>query len=67
MIDEQVSKTIEAQYQRSVQLLRDNRDKLDELASILLEKEVIFREDLVRIFGERPFDEEMPVNRDNSL
>mgnify|MGYP003616240661 CR=1 FL=1 len=66
-IDEQVSKTIEAQYQRSVQLLRDNRDKLDELAGILLEKEVIFREDLVRIFGERPFDEEIAVSRDNSL
>jgi cell division protease FtsH len=33
----------------------DNRDKLNQLAEILLQKEVIFREDLEKIFGKRPF------------
>ena len=36
-------------------MLSDNRDKLNKLAEILLLKEVIFREDLEKIFGKRPF------------
>lgn len=57
-IDEEVSKIIEGQYERAKELLRNNRDKLDRLAEKLLEKEVIFREDLVEIFGEREFEED---------
>lgn len=58
IIDEEVSKMIEIQYQRALDLLRNNKDKLDLLAKQLLEKEVIFKEDLVAIFGERPWDSE---------
>lgn len=58
IIDEEVSKIIETQYERAKQLLRDNRSKLDRLAEKLLEKEVIFREDLVEIFGERVFEDD---------
>jgi cell division protease FtsH len=36
--------------------LEDNKDKLNELAAILIEKEVIFKDDLETIFGKRPFD-----------
>ena len=56
VIDEEVSKMIEEQYQRALTLLSANRDKLEALANKLLEKEVIFKEDLVAIFGERPWD-----------
>ena len=59
VIDEEVSKMIEAQYQRALTILRDNKDKLDLLAKQLLDKEVIFKEDLVAIFGERPWDVEV--------
>ncbi|MBC31588.1 MAG: peptidase M41 [Muricauda sp.] len=57
-IDQEISKIIEAQYQRAIKLLEDNKDKLTELAERLLEKEVIFKDDLEKIFGKRPFDKE---------
>ena len=57
-IDEEISKMIEEQYQRAIQVLNENKDKLAELAERLLEKEVIFKEDLEKIFGQRPFESE---------
>lgn len=57
-IDEEISKIIEEQYQRAVKLLADHKDKLTELADRLLEKEVIFKDDLEKIFGKRPFEKE---------
>ncbi len=56
LIDEEISKLIEGQYQRVKELLSKNKDKLKKLAEKLLEKEVIFKEDLEEIFGKRPFD-----------
>ncbi len=56
IIDEEVSKLIESQYQRAIQILKDNEPQLIQLAEKLLEKEVIFKEDLVAIFGERQWD-----------
>ncbi len=67
VIDEEVSKMVEEQYQRALTLLSANRDKLEALANKLLEKEVIFKEDLVAIFGERPWDvktEEVLLTKD---
>jgi len=55
-IDERVSALIEEMYQRTIELLTENKEKLTQLAERLLEKEVIFREDLVGIFGEREAD-----------
>lgn len=57
-IDEEISEIIENQYKRAIDILDSNRDKLTELAELLLEKEVIFKDDLVKIFGERPFGKE---------
>lgn len=57
IIDEEISKIIESQYQRAQDILMANRDKLDRLAAKLLEKEVIFRDDMVEIFGEREFED----------
>ncbi len=56
VIDKEISVLIEDQYQRAIQLLEDNRDKLLALADILIEKEVIFKDDLEEIFGKRPYE-----------
>ena len=56
VIDKEISNIIETQYQRAIKLLKKHKTKLIELANFLLEKEVIFKEDLIRIYGERPFD-----------
>jgi cell division protease FtsH len=61
VIDEEVSKLIESQYDRALKLLTDNKEKLTQLADKLLEKEVIFKEDLIAIFGKRPWDKEEPT------
>ncbi len=53
IIDEEVSKMVEIQYQRALTILSENKDKLTLLADKLLEKEVIFKEDLEEIFGKR--------------
>ncbi len=55
MIDEEVSKIIEKAYVRAKELLELNKEKLKTLASKLLEKEVIFKDDLIQILGIRPF------------
>lgn len=67
MIDEEISKIVEFQYQRAIQILSENRDKLDALATKLLEKEVIFREDLELIFGERAWDPELSVSPNSDI
>ncbi|WP_374210833.1 ATP-dependent zinc metalloprotease FtsH [Bergeyella cardium] len=58
-IDAEIKFIIENQYQRAISILTDNKDKLDILANKLLEKEVIFREDLEEIFGKRAWDPEL--------
>ena len=55
IIDEEVGKLIEGAYQRAKDILQTNYDKLNGLAESLLQNEVIFREDVQRILGERPF------------
>ena len=54
-IDNEVSKLIEETYTRAKNVLKENKIGLDNLAGILLEKEVIFSEDLERIFGKRKY------------
>lgn len=64
LIDKEISNLIESQYKRAIDLLEVNKDKLTQLAEILLEKEVIFKDDLQKIFGDRPFDkkeEDIPL------
>ncbi|UPT71360.1 MAG: ATP-dependent zinc metalloprotease FtsH [Flavobacterium sp. JAD_PAG50586_2] len=56
VIDQEISTLIETEYQRAIKILEDNRDKLEQLANILIEKEVIFKDDLETIFGKRPFE-----------
>ena len=56
IIDKEISLLIESQYERAIKILEDNKDKLNQLAAILIEKEVIFKDDLEAIFGKRTFD-----------
>lgn len=58
VIDEEASKMIEEQYDRAIKILTENEDKLKQLAEKLLESEVIFKEDLIAIFGQRPWDKD---------
>ncbi|WP_417353231.1 ATP-dependent zinc metalloprotease FtsH [Flavobacterium alkalisoli] len=56
VIDGEISVLIEDQYKRAINILEENRDKLLKLADILIEKEVIFKDDLEDIFGKRPYE-----------
>ena len=55
VIDKEISYIIEIQYKRACNLLKKNKSKLKQLAERLLEKEVIFKDDLFNILGERPY------------
>ncbi len=57
VIDQEISKLVEKAYKRAVKIVTENKEKIEKLANLLLEKEVIFREDLVMVFGERPYEE----------
>ncbi len=54
-IDKRVSVIVEKAYQEAIAILTDHRDGLSQLANKLIEEEVIFGEDLERIFGKRPW------------
>ncbi len=63
MIDEEAREMIDEQYQRAQALLVEKRDLLDSLAQELLSKEVLFKDDLQRVLGKRPF-EKAPILAD---
>lgn len=58
VIDHEVREIVESAYKRAKQIILENKEKLEKLANLLLEREVIFREDLETVFGKRPFDKE---------
>ncbi|AEH01553.1 ATP-dependent zinc metalloprotease FtsH [Lacinutrix sp. 5H-3-7-4] len=62
LIDQEISAIIEKQYDRAVKLLEENKDKLTELAEVLLEKEVIFKDNLEKIFGKRAFKKDHVIS-----
>src|SRR5210317_1259758 len=55
VIDKEISIIIEKQYERAIDLLKNSKEKLKQLADRLLEKEVIFKDDLENILGKRPY------------
>jgi cell division protease FtsH len=57
LIDKEISDIIEKQYKRALDLLEEHKDKLTQLADVLLEKEVIFKDNLEKIFGKRPYQD----------
>lgn len=58
LIDQEVKDMVENAYNRTKKILLENKDKLETLANELLEHEVIFKENLEKIFGKRPWDKE---------
>ncbi len=67
LIDDEISKIIEEQYQRAVAILEKHKDKLTTLAEKLLEKEVIFQDDLETIFGKRPHETKLIEEEKNKI
>jgi cell division protease FtsH len=59
LIDEEVKKLIDSQYKRAKQILKENSEGHKKLAELLLDREVIFSEDLEHIFGKRPWDDKI--------
>ena len=59
-IDREVKRMVEEAYAKAKELLQSHREQLDQLATQLYEKEVLFREDLERIYGPRPWENETP-------
>ena len=55
LIDEEVKRMVNEQYDRAKRILSENKEGHNELTQLLIDKEVIFAEDVERIFGKRPW------------
>ena len=64
IIDTEVKSIVEQSYERGIKILTENKEGLEKLANILLEKEVIFGEDLEHIFGKRPWGDATALTKD---
>jgi len=60
LIDNEIKNIVETQYKRALELLKSKRDLMDKLAQRLIEREVIFKDDLEEILGKRPFNDVKP-------
>lgn len=64
IIDSEVREWVAKAYQRTVELIKEHKDHVIQVAELLLEKEVLHQDDLVRVMGERPFKSSEPTNYD---
>lgn len=64
IIDTEVREWISKAFDRTVQLVEEHKEHVAQIAELLLEKEVLHQEDLVRVLGERPFTSSEPTNYD---
>ena len=67
LIDDEVKSLVDEQYKRALAILRKNKAKLSKLAEKLLETEVIFSDDLEKIFGKRPWKTEEEQEKQKSV
>ena len=69
LIDTEAKKIVAEQYERAKKILEENAEGHNRLAELLMEREVIFAEDLEKIFGPRPWtsrsDELMAMNEES--
>ena len=66
LIDEEVKQMVNEQYERAKKILSENQEGHNRLAQLLIDKEVIFAEDVEHIFGKRPWasrSEEISANK----
>jgi cell division protease FtsH len=66
VIDQEVKKMIEVQFERAKNLLREKRKELEIIANELLEKEVLFQKDMANLIGPRPFTDKEPLEKNVS-
>jgi len=64
-IDEEVATLIQKAYDRAIQILKEHFEEVKKLAQLLFEKQILFREDLEKILGKRPFEESTNVPSEN--
>ncbi|XP_051130165.1 ATP-dependent zinc metalloprotease FTSH 8, mitochondrial-like [Andrographis paniculata] len=64
IIDDEVREWVGKAYAQTVELIEERKDQVAQIAEMLLEKEVLQQEDLVRVLGERPFKNIEPTNYD---
>lgn len=70
LIDQEVQKMINEQYARAKALLQEHKEGHNQLAQLLIDREVIFAEDVEKIFGKRPWasrSEEIMVAEEKAL
>ena len=65
VIDEEAKMLVETAYARAKDILREHRGEHAQVAELLLEREVIFSDDLERILGKRPWGEDEEENSIN--
>ncbi|GFZ02276.1 FTSH protease 10 [Actinidia rufa] len=64
IIDNEVREWVGKAYGRTLQLIEEHKEHVAQIAELLLEKEVLHQDDLVRVLGERPFKSSEPTNYD---
>lgn len=64
IIDGEVREWVAKAYDRTIQLIEEHKEHVAQIAELLLEKEVLHQDDLVRVLGERPFKSDEPTNYD---
>ena len=55
LIDAEVREWVGKAYQRTLHLIEEHKGQVAQIAELLLQKEVLYQDDLVRVLGERPF------------
>ena len=54
-MDDEARAVVDAAYQRTVDLIRERKEEVEQIANLLMEKETITHDDVVNLIGERPF------------
>lgn len=67
IIDEEVREWVSKAYKKTLELIREHKDQVTQIAELLLEKEVLHQDDLIRVLGERPFKSTEPTNYDRFI
>ncbi|KAE9616596.1 putative ATPase, AAA-type, core, peptidase, FtsH, peptidase M41, FtsH extracellular [Lupinus albus] len=64
IIDNEVREWVGKAYERTIHLIEEHKEQVTKIAELLLEKEVLHQDDMVRVLGERPFKSAEPTNYD---
>ncbi len=67
VIDQEIHRLIEEAYNKAKQVIMSHKEKIAEIAALLLTNEVIFREDVEQILGKRPFEEEVHIIKEKDV